>query len=92
MRKAKNYEAFIEYTVDNFVDKVVMLILEKLDLLRKDPLKYAREKLGRDKYGNPMFSIEVTGDIRILYSVDPKTCTVFIWEVTPHKRVYGRDP
>ena len=49
MRKVKDYEAFIEYTVDNFVDKVVMLTLEKLDLLRKDPLKYAREKLGRDK-------------------------------------------
>jgi len=38
-----------------------------------------------------MFSIEVTGDIRILYSVDPKNCTVFIWEIGSHKDVYGRD-
>ncbi|QXJ30353.1 type II toxin-antitoxin system RelE family toxin [Saccharolobus shibatae] len=92
MRKAKNYHEFMEYAVDNFVDKTVMLILEKLDLLRKDPLKYSREKLGRDKYGNPMFSIEVTRDIRILYSVDSKNCVVFIWEIGSHKKVYGHDP
>jgi hypothetical protein len=40
---------------DNFSDKLLRLILEKLELLRKDPLKYAREKLGKDKYNNPMF-------------------------------------
>jgi len=53
-------------------------------------LKYSREKLGKDMYGNNMFSIEVTGDIRILYSVDPKNCIVFIWEIGSHKDVYGR--
>ena len=41
-------------------------IREKIKLLKTDPFKYAREKLGRDKYGNPMFSIEVTSDIMIL--------------------------
>jgi len=46
--------------------------------MKEDPFKYAREKLGADKYGNPMFSIEVTKDIRILYSVDSKNCIVFI--------------
>jgi len=46
--------------------------------MNEDPFKYAREKLGTDKYGNPMFSIEVTKDIRILYSVDSKNCIVFI--------------
>jgi mRNA-degrading endonuclease RelE of RelBE toxin-antitoxin system len=39
-----------------------------------------------------MFSIEVTGDIRILYSVDPKNRIVFIWEIESHKKVYGHDP
>ena len=43
MRKARDYREFMEYTADNFSDKLVMLILEKLELLRKDPLKYARE-------------------------------------------------
>jgi hypothetical protein len=43
MRKARDYREFMQYTADNFSDKLVMLILEKLELLRKDPLKYARE-------------------------------------------------
>ena len=64
MRKARDYREFMQYVADNFNDKLVMLILEKLELLRKDPLKYAREKLGKDKYNNPMFSIEVTGRFR----------------------------
>jgi len=91
-RKARDYREFMEYTADNFSDKLVMLILEKLEVLRRDPLSYAREKLGKDKYNNPMFSIEVTGNIRILYSVDSKNCIVFIWEVGSHKKVYGHDP
>ena len=91
MRKAKDYKEFMQYVADDFSDKLVMIILEKLDLLRKDPLKYAREKLGKDKYNNTMFSIEVTRDIRILYSVDPKNCVIFIWEIGSHKEVYGRD-
>jgi mRNA-degrading endonuclease RelE of RelBE toxin-antitoxin system len=66
-----------------------MLILEKLELLQENPFKYSREKLGKDIYGNTMFSIEVSGDIRILYSVDSKNCIVFIWEVGSHKKVYG---
>jgi len=66
MRKARDYREFIPYVANNFSDKLVMIILEKLELLRKDPLKYAREKLGKDKYNNTMFSIEVTRDIRIL--------------------------
>ena len=91
-RKARDYREFTQYVADNFSDKLLMLIFEKLELLRKDPLKYAREKLGKDKYNNPMFSIEVTGDTRILYSDDPKNCIVFIWEVGSHKKVYGLDP
>jgi len=67
-----------------------MLISEKLELLQENPFKYSREKLGKDIYGNTMFSIEVTGDMRILYSVDSKNCIVFIWEVGSHKKVYGR--
>ncbi|QXJ30832.1 type II toxin-antitoxin system RelE family toxin [Saccharolobus shibatae] len=69
-------------------DKLVMLMLEKVLLIFDNPFKYAREKLGKDKYGNPMFSIEVTGDIRILYSVYSKNCIVFIWKMGSHKRVY----
>jgi mRNA-degrading endonuclease RelE of RelBE toxin-antitoxin system len=67
-----------------------MLISEKLELLQENPFKYSREKLGKDIYGNTMFSIEVTGDMRILYSVDSKNCIVFIWEVGSRKKVYGR--
>jgi hypothetical protein len=46
--------------------------------MNEDPFKYAREKFGADKHGNPVFSIEVTKDIRILYSVNSKNCIVFI--------------
>ena len=82
---------FIGWLKRNFPQsKLLRLILEKLELMNEDPFKYAREKLGTDKYGNPMFSIEVTGDIRILYSVDSKNCIVFIWEIGSHKKVYGR--
>ena len=41
-----------------------MLIVDKLELLKESPFKYSREKLGKDVYGNPMFSLEVTGDIK----------------------------
>ena len=82
---------FIMWLKRNFPQsKLLRLILEKLELINEDPFKYAREKLGIDKYGNPVFSIEVTGDIRVLYSVDPDDCMVFIWDVGSHKRVYGR--
>ncbi len=91
MRKARDYREFLRYVVDNYSDKLVMIILEKLELLRKDPLKYAREKLGKDKHNNAMFSIEVTRDIRILYSLDSKNCIVLIWVIGSHKEVYGRD-
>ncbi|MEJ2779035.1 type II toxin-antitoxin system RelE family toxin [Stygiolobus sp. RP850M] len=89
LKKAKSHEEFIEFATDEFDDKLLMLILEKLELLQENPFKYSREKLGKDIYGNTMFSIEVTGDIRILYSVDSKNCIVFIWEVGSHKKVYG---
>lgn len=79
MRKAVTFEEFVDYISNEFSNiKILNNIREKLKLLRNDPFKYSREKLGKDKYGNPMFSIEVTGDIRILYSVDPKNCIVFI--------------
>jgi hypothetical protein len=45
MRKARDCREFMQYVADNFSDKLLMLILEKLELLRKDPLKYAREKI-----------------------------------------------
>ena len=65
---------FIGWLKRNFPQsKLLRLILEKLELINEDPFRYAREKLGADKYGNPMFSIEVTKDIRILYSVDSNT-------------------
>jgi mRNA-degrading endonuclease RelE of RelBE toxin-antitoxin system len=91
MRKAVTFEEFVDYIPNEFSNiKILNSIREKLKLLRNDPFKYSREKLGKDKYGNPMFSIEVTGDIRILYSVGPKNCVVFIWEIGSHKKVYGR--
>lgn len=90
MRKAVTFEEFVDYLSNEFSNiKILNNIREKLKLLRNDPFKYSREKLGKDKYGNPMFSIKVTGDIRILYSIDPKNCVVFIWEVGSHKKVYG---
>ncbi|BFI76641.1 hypothetical protein YN1HA_27390 [Sulfurisphaera ohwakuensis] len=89
-KKINSLEELAEYLLDEFEsDKLVMLILEKVLLILDSPFKYAREKLGKDKYGNLMFSIEVTGDIRILYSVDSKNCIVFIWKMGSHKRVYG---
>ena len=84
-------EEFKDYIINEFPSpKVRRYIRETLKLLISDPFKYAREKLGWDIYGNRMFSIEVTGDIRILYSVDLENYVVFIWEVGSHKRVYGR--
>lgn len=80
---------FQNYIIEEFPNpKVMMSIRETLKLLIDNPLAYAREKLGRDIYGNPMFSIEVTRDIRILYSVDSINCIVFIWDIGSHKKVY----
>ncbi|WP_210433942.1 type II toxin-antitoxin system RelE family toxin [Acidianus brierleyi] len=90
-KRINNLDELADYLLDSFAsDKLVMLILDKVLLLLDNPFKYSREKLGKDKHGNPMFSIEVTGDIRILYSVDSKNCIVFIWEIGSHKKVYGR--
>ena len=89
-KRISNLDELADYLLDSFAsDKLVMLILDKVLLLLDNPFKYSREKLGKDKNGNSMFSIEVTGDIRILYSVDSKNCIVFIWEVGSHKKVYG---
>lgn len=89
VRDVKDLAKFVVRRFSNL--EVLMLIVDKLELLKENPFKYAREKLGRDIYGNSMFSIEVTGDIRILFSVDPKNCIIFIWEIGSHKDVYGRD-
>jgi Plasmid stabilisation system protein. len=90
-KRISNLDELADYLLDSFAsDKLVMLILDKVLLLLDNPFKYSREKLGKDKHGNSMLSIEVTGDIRILYSVDPKNCIVFIWEIGSHKKVYGR--
>jgi hypothetical protein len=94
MRDVKSESDLAEFVVRRFSNlEILMLIVDKLELLQENPFKYPREKLKNrsDKYGNPMFSIEVTGDIRILYSVDSKNCIVFIWEIGSHKDVYGRD-
>jgi len=43
---------FIGWLKRNFPQsKLLRLILEKLELMNEDPFKYAREKLGTDKYG-----------------------------------------
>ncbi|BCU71256.1 type II toxin-antitoxin system RelE family toxin [Stygiolobus caldivivus] len=94
MRDVKSERDLARFVVKRFSNlETLMLVVDKLELLQENPFKYAREKLKNrlDKYGNPMFSIEVTGDIRILYSVDSKNYVVFIWEIGSHKDVYGRD-
>ena len=94
MRDVKTESDLARFVAKRFSNmEILMLIVDKLELLQENPFKYAREKLKNkiDKYGNPMFSIEVTKDIRILYSVDSENCLVFIWEIGSHKDVYGRD-
>jgi len=72
-KRISNLDELADYLLDSFAsDKLVMLILDKVLLLLDNPFKYSREKLEKDKYGNSIFSTEVTGDIRILYSVDPE--------------------
>jgi len=73
MKKVKEAKDLARFVVREFSNlEYLMLIVDKLELLKENPDKYSKEKLGKDVYGNPMFSIEVTGDMRILYSVDPK--------------------
>jgi mRNA-degrading endonuclease RelE of RelBE toxin-antitoxin system len=94
MKEIKTEREVARFVNERFSNlEILMLIVDKLELLKENPFKYAREKLKNkiDKYGNPMFSIEVTGDLRILYSVDSKNCLVLIWEIGSHKDVYGRD-
>lgn len=92
MKKVKEASDLVRFVGREFSYlEYLMLIVDKLELLKESHFKYSREKLGIDVYGNPVFSLEVTGDIRILYSVDPKNCTVFIWEIGSHKDVYGQD-
>ncbi|BFI76248.1 type II toxin-antitoxin system RelE/ParE family toxin [Sulfurisphaera ohwakuensis] len=90
-KRINDLEELSEFLAKEFPhEEVVMLIFDKLYLLRQDPKKYAREKLKNqtDKDGRPLFSIEVTGDIRIIYSFDSKGCTVFIWRIGKHKKAY----
>jgi len=92
MKKVKEARDLARFVAREFSNlEYLILIVDKLELLKESPFKYPREKLGKDVYGNPVLSIEVTGDIRILHSVDPKNCLVFIWEIGSHKEVYGRD-
>jgi mRNA-degrading endonuclease RelE of RelBE toxin-antitoxin system len=90
-KRITNLEDLSEFLAKEFPhEEVIMLIIDKLHLLREDPKKYAKEKLKNqtDKDGRPLFSIEVTGDIRIVYSFEPKNCTVFIWRIGRHKKAY----
>jgi len=90
-KRITNLEELSEFLAKEFPhEEVIMLIFDKLHLLREDPKKYAKEKLKNqtDKDGRPLFSIEVTGDIRIVYSFEPKNCTVFIWRIGRHKKAY----
>ncbi|MBB5253975.1 mRNA-degrading endonuclease RelE of RelBE toxin-antitoxin system [Sulfurisphaera ohwakuensis] len=84
----RSYQSFLAKEFPH--EEVVMLIFDKLYLLRQDTKKYAREKLKNqtDKDGRPLFSVEVTGDIRIIYSFDSKDCTVFIWKIGKDKKAY----
>ncbi|MCQ4336177.1 MAG: type II toxin-antitoxin system RelE/ParE family toxin [Sulfolobales archaeon] len=71
MKKVKEASDLARFVAREFSNlEYLMLIVDKLELLKENPFKYTRERLGKDAYGNPMFSIEVSGDIRILYSVD----------------------
>lgn len=90
-KRITNLEELSEFLSREFPhEEVVMLIFDKLYLLREGPKKYAGEKLKnqKDRDGRPLFSMEVTGDIRIIYSFEPKNCTVFIWRIGKHKKVY----
>ena len=90
-KRINSLEELSEFLAKEFPhEEVIMLIFDKLYLLREDPKKYAREKLKNrtDKDGRPLFSIEVTGDIRIIYSVDSQDCTVLIWRIGRHKKAY----
>ena len=90
-KRITGLEELSEFLAEEFPhEEVIMLIFDKLYLLREDPKKYAREKLKNqtDKDGRPLFSIEVTGDIRIVNSFEPKSCTVFIWRIGKHKKAY----
>ena len=94
MRDVKTESDLARFVAKRFSNlEIIMLIVNKLELLPENPFEYAKEKLKNklDKYGNPTFSIEATRDIRILYSVDSKNCIVLIREIGPHKDVYGRD-
>ncbi|MDT7906366.1 MAG: type II toxin-antitoxin system RelE/ParE family toxin [Sulfolobales archaeon] len=89
VKEARDLARFVTREFSNL--EYLALIVDKLELLKENPFKYSREKLGKDKNGNPMFSLEVTEDLLILYSVDPKNCLIFIWKIGHHKEVYGRD-
>jgi mRNA-degrading endonuclease RelE of RelBE toxin-antitoxin system len=92
MKRVKEAGDLAKFVAERFSNlEYLMLIVDKLELLEENPFKYSREKLGKDVYGNPMFSLEVTEDLRILYSVDSENCLVFIWKIGHHKDVYGRD-
>jgi len=92
MRDVKTESDLAWFVAKRFSNlEILILIVDKLELLHENPFKYSRERLGKDVFGNPMLSLEVTGDIRILYSVDSENCLVVIWEIGSHKDVYGRD-
>jgi hypothetical protein len=73
MKKVNEASDLARFVVREFFNlEYLMLIVDKLELLKESPFKYPREKLGKDVYGNPVLSLEVTGDVRMLYSVDRK--------------------
>ncbi|BCU67970.1 hypothetical protein HS7_14070 [Sulfolobales archaeon HS-7] len=52
-KKINSSEELAEYLLEEFKsDKLVMLILDKELLILDNPFKHAREKLGKEKYGN----------------------------------------
>ncbi len=88
----KDEKEFINYLKKEFAGKnpkVIKIVIDKLRLLEENPFKYSREKLKEyDKY--IICSIEVTGDLRILYAIDKKMPIVYILGVGNHKEIYGK--
>lgn len=86
---------FPQHIIEKILDKIELIsgIQEKREEeISRAPYKYAKHKMKdiKDDYGNPLFSVKVTGDIRIIYSVNEKDCIIYIWidRIGGHKVAY----
>lgn len=82
-----NYSNQSKKFLKNCEKELSLRILNKLELLRKNPVSSDAKFIGRDKEGNKIFRIRV-GKMRILYKIKDSEKIILVSKIDKRERIY----